>query len=91
MHWKYSEEDYIKLVHVFFCNILVTMLFWDDITIICDENIVYFLTEKKKLLWTNKKFVYLIFINKLSLYHPKITYGNIVQNDMKKFIRNIQV
>ena len=25
------------------------------------------------------KFVYLIFINKLSGYHPKITYENIVQ------------
>ena len=29
-----------------------------------------FLTEKKKQFWTVKKFVYLIFINKLSWYHP---------------------
>ena len=36
------------------------MLFWDDITIIWDENILYFFN------WENKKFVYLIFINKLS-------------------------
>ena len=32
-----------------------------------------FLTEKKNLFWTNKKFLYLIFINKLLWYHPKIT------------------
>ena len=48
-----------------------------------------FLTEKKKLFWTNKKFVYLIFINKLSWYHPKITYENIVQKDMNKFQRYV--
>ena len=35
--------------------------------------------------WTNKKFVYLIFIDKLLWYHPKITYKNIVQKDMNKF------
>ena len=45
-----------------------------------------FLTEKKNLFWTNKKFVYLIFINKLSWYHPKIMYENIVQKDMNKFM-----
>ena len=45
-----------------------------------------FLTEKKNLFWTNKKFVYLIFINKLSWYHPKITYENIVQKNMDKFL-----
>ena len=45
-----------------------------------------FLTEKKNLLWTNTKFVYLIFINKLSWYHPKITYENIiVQKDINRF------
>ena len=38
-------------------------IFWDDIPIIWNENIVCFLNEKKKLFWTNKKFVYLIFIN----------------------------
>ena len=38
-----------------------------------------------KIFWTNKKFVYLIFINKLSWYHSKITYENIVQKDMNKF------
>ena len=46
------------------------MLFWDDIMIIWNENIVYFLTEITKLFWTNKKFVYslvyFIVINKLS-------------------------
>ena len=30
-----------------------------------------FLTEENKRFWTNKKFFYLIFINKLSWYHPK--------------------
>ena len=45
-----------------------------------------FLTEKKKLFWTNKKFVYLIFTSKLSWYHPKIKYKNIVQKDMNKFL-----
>ena len=44
-----------------------------------------FLTEKNTLFWTNKKFVHLIFINKLSWYHPKITYENVVQKDMNKF------
>ena len=48
-----------------------------------------FLTEKKTLFWTNKKFVYLIFINKLSWYHPKITYKNILQKDMNKFIDDV--
>ena len=43
-------------------------LFWDDILIIWDENIVY-----------------LIFINKLSCYHPKIMYENIVQKVINKF------
>ena len=47
-----------------------------------------FLTEKKNLFWTNKKFVYLIFINKLSWYHPKIMYENIVQKDLNKFFIN---
>ena len=41
-------------------------LFCDDITIIWEENIVYFFNWEKNLFWTNKKFVYLIFINKLS-------------------------
>ena len=41
--------------------------------IIWDENIAYFLTEKKNLFWTNKKFLHLIFNNKLAWYHPKIT------------------
>ena len=40
-----------------------------------------FLTAKKTLFWTNNKFVYLIFINKLLWYHPKITYENIVQKE----------
>ena len=44
-----------------------------------------FLTdEKKNMFWTNK-FVYLIFINKLSYCHPKIMYKKIVQKDMNKF------
>ena len=41
-----------------FCTI-----FWNDITIIWDENTVHFFTEKKPLFLTNKKFVYSIFIN----------------------------
>ena len=53
--------------------------------IIWDENIVYFFNWEKNLFWTNKKFVCLIFINKLSWYHPKIAYENIVQKDMNKF------
>ena len=44
-----------------------------------------FFNWEKKLFWTNKKFVYLIFINKLWWYHPKITYENIVLKDMNKF------
>jgi len=41
------------------------MLFWEEITIFWDENLLRFLTEeKKKLFWTNEKFVYLIFIPK---------------------------
>ena len=36
-----------------------------------------FLTEKKNLFLTNKKFVNLIFIIKLLWYHPKVTYKNI--------------
>ena len=43
------------------------------------EILFTFLTEKKTL------FVYLIFINKLSWYHPTIKYENIVQKDMNKF------
>ena len=45
---------------------LFRTLFLDDIAKMWDENIVYLLTEKKTLFWTNKKFVYLIFIYKLS-------------------------
>jgi hypothetical protein len=44
-----------------------------------------FSTEKKKLFWTNKKFLYLIFINKLPWYHSEIKYENIVQKDMNNF------
>ena len=47
-------------------------LFWDDITIFSDENLLWFLIErKKKLFWTNKKFVYLIFIPKYRNIIPK--------------------
>ena len=38
------------------------------------------------MFWTNKKFVYLIFIKKLSLYHPKMNYENIIKKDMNKFL-----
>ena len=41
-----------KLVHVLLYDCFAHMLFWDDISIIWDENIVYFLHEKKKLFWT---------------------------------------
>ena len=37
------------------------------------------------MFFTNKKFVYRIFINKFLWYHPKIIYKNIVQKDMNKF------
>ena len=85
--WRYTLY---KLVHVLLYDILVCTLFWDDIMIIWDENLFTFLTEKKNQFWTNKKFVYLIFINKLSWYHPKITYKNIVQKDMNKFINSFK-
>jgi hypothetical protein len=49
-----------------------------------------FLTEKKKLFWINKKFVYLIFINKLWWYHPKITHENIIKKDMNKFVKTMR-
>ena len=62
-----------KLVHVLLYDIFVNTLFRDYITIIWDENIVYFFEWEKKN-WTNNTFVYLIFINKLSWYHPKISY-----------------
>ena len=64
-----------KLVHVLLYNNFVCYFG----TIIWDENIVYFFTEKKTL------FVYIIFINKLSWYYPKIKYENIIQKDMNKF------
>ena len=41
------------------------------------------------MFWTNKKFAYLIFINKLTWYHPKLMYKNIVQKNMKKFYDTI--
>ena len=51
-------------------------MIWDE-----NNNIAYFFEwEKKTLFWTNKKFVYLIFINKLSWYHPKIC---ILRSDIK--------
>ena len=47
-------------------------LFFDDITIFWDENLLWFWTEKKEnLFWTNTKFVYLTFF-------PK--YRNIIPN-----------
>ena len=46
-------------------------LFGDDVTIFWYENLLRFLTEKKKLFWTNKKFVYLIFIPKYCNIIPK--------------------
>ena len=76
---SYQRQEMISYVG-YFCE-----LFWNNITMIWDENLVYFLTEKKKLYWTNKKFVYLTFINKLSWYHPKVAFENIVQKDMNKF------
>ena len=53
---------------------------------IWDENIVYFFNQKKNRFCSNQKFVYLIFIYKLSWYHPKIIYEYIEQKDMYKFI-----
>ena len=52
---------------------------------IWNENIVYLFNWEKNLFWTNKLFVYLIFINKLLWYRPKIMYENIVQKDMNVF------
>ena len=42
-----------RLVHVLFVWYFGT-LFWD-------KNLLWFLAEKKKLFWTNKKFAYIIF------------------------------
>ena len=67
-----------------FCTIF-SHIIWNDIKIIWDENIVYFFNWEINLFWTNKKFVYLIFINKLWWYHPKLTNKNLVQKDMNKF------
>ena len=58
----------LKLVHVLS---YFRTLFWDDIRIIWDENIVFYFNWEKNLCWTNKKFVYLIVIIKSSWYHPK--------------------
>ena len=43
---------------------------------------------EKNLFWTKKKIAYLIFINKLWWYHPKIMFENIVQKDMNKFLES---
>ena len=86
-----SNFRFKKLVHALLYKICVSYctLFWDDIKIIWDDNIVYFFNWEKKMVWTNKKFVYLIFINKLLWYHPKIRYENIIQRDKNKFQQQI--
>ena len=58
---------------------------------IWDENFVFLFYWEKKLFWTNKKFVYLIFIDKLLWYHPKITYKYTVQKDMNKFFAYLSI
>ena len=58
---------------------------------IWNENIVYLFNWEKNLFWTNKLFVYLIFINKLLWYRPKIMYENIVQKDMNVFSKTITI
>ena len=78
--WKILKK---KLVHdllydIFVCYFGMKILFT-------------FLSEKKNLFRINKKFVYLIFKNKLSWYHPKITYENIVQKVMNKFFVEMKV
>ena len=72
---------YCNFLNLGFENLFISLLynifvryFGRIITIIWDENVVYFFNWEKNQFWTNKKFVYLIFINKLSWYHPKITY-----------------
>ena len=84
---------YIRTVKTCSCPFVryFRTLFWDDITIIWDENIVYFFNWEKTLFWTNTKFVYVIFINKLPWYHPKIMYENIVQKEMNKLFITISI
>ena len=48
----YTRKTCSCLFLRYFCK-----LFWDNITIIWDENIVNFFDLKKDLFWTNKKFV----------------------------------
>ena len=59
--------------------------------IIWDEIIVDVFNWEKNLFWTNKLFVYLIFINKLLWYRPKIMYENIIQKDMNKFKESLNM
>ena len=68
-----SKRKYLRRYKTCSCPFVwyFRALFWDDITIIWDENI--FLTEKKSVL-DQLEACYLIVINKLSWYHPKITY-----------------
>ena len=71
--WISCEKTYLarrltpsfKDLFMFFVTI-----FRDDITIFWDENLLWFLTVKKTLFWTNKKFVYLIFIPKYRNIFP---------------------
>ena len=67
-----------------FCIFLYVILGWYHNNLGWKYCLLFYL-RKKKLFWTNKKLVYLIFINKISWYHPKIAYENIVQKDMNKF------
>ena len=50
-------------------------------------NLFKVLLGEKNLFWTNKKFVYLIFIKKLSLYHPKMNYENIIKKGHEQVFR----
>ena len=66
--WKSEKTSRLTICRYKTCSCPLVRyfwtLFWDDITIIWDENIVYFYNREKKLFWTNKKFVYLIFMSK---------------------------
>ena len=48
-----------------------------------------FKLRRKKLFWTNKKFVYWIFINKLSWYHPKIKYIRKFHTKWHEYVTNV--
>ena len=72
-----------------FLYIILGWYHHDDLFSLGWKYCLLFKLRKKNLFWTNKEFVYLIFINKLSWYYPKIKYKNIEQKVMNKFYENL--